>query len=275
MKHPVILLVICLRSVLACGAQEAPGPEQARLEITSKSSILIDCVCLKSDAGREVRDVSGWKVHISKSLLDSQRAETHHALELLKKMLDEIIVVVPKVAVVELQKVPLYFSPPYPGKRGGAEFHPDTGWLRDNGRDPMMAKCVEFSGIADFEEEMNRMPNFALHELAHAYHHRAVDGSFDNAEVKSAYERAKASGKYDHIERRHGNGKPNSFGRAYAMTDPMEYFAESSEAFFSRNDFFPFSREDLKRHDPEMFELVAKLWGAGSMAGEHRGKRHH
>ena len=40
----------------------------------------------------------------------------------------------------------------------------------------------------------------------------------------------------------------------------MEYFAESTEAYFSRNDFFPFTREELKKHDPAMFELLAKLW---------------
>ena len=213
---------------------------------------------------REVREVSGWKVHINKILLGSQRDETQHALDLLKKMLDEIIRTVPKAAVVEMQKVPLYFSPPYKGKRGGAEFHPDAGWLRDNGRDPVMAKGVEFSGIADFEQEMNRMPNFALHELAHGFHNRVVKGGFDNAEIKTAYENAKASGKYDRVERWHGNGKPNTFERAYAMSSPMEYFAECTEAFFSRNDFFPFTRDELNRHDPQMSALLGKLWGIQS-----------
>jgi hypothetical protein len=168
---------------------------------------------------------------------------------------------VPAKAVVELQKVPLYFSPSYPGKRGGAEFHPDAGWLRDNERDPMMAKGVEFSGIANFEREMNRMPNFALHELAHGYHNRAVNGGFDNVAIKAAYENAMGSGRYDRVERRHGNGKPETFERAYAMTNPQEYFAECTEAYFSRNDFFPFTRAELKQHDPGMFELLGKLWG--------------
>jgi hypothetical protein len=40
----------------------------------------------------------------------------------------------------------------------------------------------------------------------------------------------------------------------------MEYFAECSEAFFSTNDFFPFNKEELQKHDPEMFELLHKLW---------------
>ena len=49
--------------------------------------------------------------------------------------------------------------------------------------------------------------------------------------------------------------------RAYALNNPQEYFAESTEAYFSRNDFFPFTRDDLIRHDPETARLLAKLWG--------------
>ena len=181
---------------------------------------------------------------------------------LLKQMLDAIVRDVPAPAVAELRKVPLYFSPAYKAGRSGAEFHPGADWLRENGRDPVMAHGVEFSGVADFESEVKRMPNFALHELAHAYHFRVIAGGFANAEIKAAYERVKAAGKYERVERTRGDGKPHTTERAYAMTDPMEYFAETSEAFFSRNDFFPFTREELKQHDPEMFALLAKLWGA-------------
>lgn len=78
----------------------------------------------------------------------------------------------------------------------------------------------------------------------------------------SAYDRAKASETYDKVDRWNGHGRPNTRERAYAMTNPMEYFAETTEAFFSRNDFFPFNRAELKRHDPAMEQLLAKLWGA-------------
>ncbi|HEY6167310.1 MAG TPA: hypothetical protein VI454_04675 [Verrucomicrobiae bacterium] len=238
------------------------GETEGRVEIKSALAASAE---LPEANDRETRTVAGWTVHISKALLATNGAATARALELLGRQLKEIIRVVPKAAVAELQKVPLYFSPTYPGKRGGAEFHPDAKWLRDNGRDPIMAKGVEFSGIPNFEKEMNRMPNFALHELAHAYHNRVIRGSFGNAEIKAAYEHAKASGKYDRVERWHGNGRPNTFERAYAMTNPMEYFAENSEAFFSRNDFFPFTRDELKLHDPEMFAVLKKAWG---VAGE-------
>jgi hypothetical protein len=161
-----------------------------------------------------------------------------------------------------LREVTLWFSPEYPGVKPKAEYHPGAGWLREHGRDPAMVKAVEFTNARTFESETKRMPNFTLHELAHAYHDRVLERGFGNPEVQAAYERAKASRSYDQVERWFGNGRSNSRERAYAMTNPMEYFAETTEAFFSRNDFFPFTRDELKQHDPEMNALLAKLWGA-------------
>jgi Mlc titration factor MtfA (ptsG expression regulator) len=48
--------------------------------------------------------------------------------------------------------------------------------------------------------------------------------------------------------------------RHYAATNPMEYFAESSEAWFGTNDFYPFVKSELKEHDSRMYELMGKLW---------------
>jgi hypothetical protein len=140
-----------------------------------------------------------------------------------------------------------------------AEYHPGAGWLRDNNRDPAMEKAVEFTNVQVFEQETKRMPNFALHELAHAYHDRALPGGFGNEALEAAYEKAKASGLYDRVEQRFGDGRSEHV-RAYAITNPMEYFAECSEAFFSTNDFFPFQKEQLAKHDPEMFTLLTRLW---------------
>ncbi|MCA9221347.1 MAG: hypothetical protein KDA71_13540 [Planctomycetales bacterium] len=209
---------------------------------------------------RQLRDVAGWKLHIHPELLEKQPEKTARAIELLNIQLQEIQRVLPPAVVAELQQVPLYFSPEYPNRQPLAEFHPDAGWLRANKRDPAMAKAVEFTNIRIFEREVNRMPNFALHELAHAYHFRVVEKGFQNAQIKSAYEQAKSKGLYEKVERHHGNGKPNTFERAYAMTTPQEYCAETSEALLTRNDFFPFTREELQRHDPEMFALLKELW---------------
>ncbi|MBI3856203.1 MAG: hypothetical protein HY293_10990, partial [Planctomycetes bacterium] len=172
--------------------------------------------------------------------------------------LKEIVRVVPAPAVAKLREVTLWFSPPYAGVRPTAEYHPGRDWLLSKGRNPDMVKGVEFTDLRDFEKETRRMPNFTLHELAHGYHDRVL--GFNNPGIKAAYDRAKASGSYDAVERGFGNGKPNTTERAYAMTSPQEYFAESTEAFFVRNDFFPFNREELHRHDPQMEKLLERLW---------------
>ena len=62
------------------------------------------------------------------------------------------------------------------------------------------------------------------------------------------------------LEIHFGNGRPNTVEKAYAMTTAMEYFAEATEAYFGHNDFFPFTREQLAIHDPEMFALLKTLW---------------
>lgn len=214
----------------------------------------------KPQTAHEIRDLRGWKLHISRVLLATEPKLTARAIELLDKQLEEITRVVPESALGRLKKVPLYFMPEYPGVPPRAEYHSNAGWLRNNGRDPDMAKAVEFTNIRIFEAETNRMPNFALHELAHAFHDRELPRGFGNETVAAAYARAKETGKYDNVERHFGNGRPNTFEKAYAMTNPAEYFAETTEAFFSRNDFYPFTQEELKKHDPAMFQILKKLW---------------
>lgn len=232
--------------------------EKAKTEIREKAQARDKTA--NSDSKRETRNIEGWTVHISRELLAKNGAETAKALTLLQTQLQEINRVVPKAAAAELQKVPLYFSPEYPGIAPHAEYHPAADWLAKNGRDTVMEKGVEFTNIRIFEADTRRMPNFALHELAHGYHDRVLPGGHDNPEIVAAYKQAKASGKYDRVERQDSEGRKR-MDRAYALTNPAEYFAESTEAFFTRNDFFPYTNEELKKHDPGMYELLGKLWG--------------
>jgi putative heme-binding domain-containing protein len=212
----------------------------------------------------ETRTVRGWSVHVNRELLAADAKPTAKVMELLDGQLEDIAKVVPKAALAKLQQVPLYFNPEYPGVRPTAEYHPGADWLRKTGRDPAMAQAVEFTNVRIYQQEVNRMPWFVLHELAHAYHDRELPKGFGNPEVAAAYARAKESGKYDKVERHFGNGRPNAVEKAYAMTTPMEYFAEATEAYFGRNDFFPFTRDELKKHDPDADELLGKLWQAAA-----------
>lgn len=221
---------------------------------------LIASATTAAAATYRTNSIEGWNVLVNERLFADEAKATGKALELLRVQLQEIVRVVPSTAVAKLREVTLWFSPEYPGEKPKAEYHPGAAWLRENGRNEAMVKSVEFTNVRNFEAETKRMPNFTLHELAHAFHDRVLDGGFDHAEIKAAFERAQAAGSYDQVERWFGDGRPNTRERAYALTNPMEYFAETTEAFFSRNDFFPFTRKELRRHDPEMEALLARLW---------------
>ena len=203
------------------------------------------------------RTIEGWQVNVNKQLEKDDPNSLTTAIDLLTKQLEEIVRVVPPDAVKRLRAVALWISPEYAGIPPRAEYHPGAGWLRDNGRDPVMVKGVEFTNVRIFEAETRRMPNFALHELAHAYHDQVLGN--DHEELIATFERAKASGKYDRVERQDSEGRKRQ-DRAYALTSPQEYFAETTEAYFSHNDFQPYDRAELEAFDPAMYKLLGRLW---------------
>lgn len=239
------------------GAAETPYANRRRMEffvqkLGGESPLSSSPVAARTD------QIAGWTVIINHRLIAEQNAATQHALAMLEAQLGEIVRVVPAPAVTELRKVPLWISPEYPGIGPRAEYHPNADWLRANQRDVAMAKSVEFTNVRIFDAEVKRMPVFVLHELAHAYHDRIL--GFDHPEILAAYHHAKEAKLYDAVERRRADGRPNSRERAYAITNHKEYFAETTEAFFGTNDFYPFNREQLAQHDPVMFKLLERLW---------------
>ena len=104
-----------------------------------------------------------------------RQGATEKAVELLKAQLEEIIRdgagTPPSPSCKKCRSIS---RPSIPAPAPAPNTIPDADWLRDNERDPVMAKGVEFTNIRDFEAETRRMPNFALHELAHAYHDRVL-----------------------------------------------------------------------------------------------------
>ena len=134
-------------------------------------------------------------------------------------------------------------------------YHVSAEWLKTNGYNPEKAGGVELANAENFLKWTRHQPSMVLHEMAHAYHHRVLGP--DNPELEAALKNAKEKKLYDRVLR-YGGTK----GRAYAMNNATEYFAESTEAYFGTNDFYPFVRPELEEHDPAMARLVKKLWGA-------------
>jgi hypothetical protein len=202
------------------------------------------------------KDVEGWTVHVDDRLLAGADKELgDRALRLLANRLYDIKLVVPADKVTRLQKVVIYLDRTHGGLKP-AQYHPSAGWLKSNGYSEKLAKCVHIPDAADYAGARHQFvqPWSTLHELAHAYHDQVLD--FDNAEVKAAYERFKAGGRYK--KALHISGREIEH---YGLTNAKEFFAEMTEAYFGHNDFFPFNAGELKREEPELFKLLETIWG--------------
>jgi hypothetical protein len=198
--------------------------------------------------------MQGWRVYVNKKT-KAHPAETDAALKLLDMKLAEIAKIVPDEKLKVLRRIPFWIEGGFKENRA-AEYHVSPEWLKENGYNPAKVKSVEISNVKNFVLWTERdQPMMVLHELAHGYHDLVY--TYEDKEIKAAYERAKESKSYEEVAFVNREKKY----RAYALTNPMEYFAELTEAYFGKNDFYPFVQDELKQHDPAGYALMEKVWG--------------
>ncbi len=250
-------------------AEDSPNPSHGHHEFGNAETYFLVGDALGKAAvqmagrDRQVRDIRGWTLRIDERLITKDPAGVEKAVVLLDKHLADVIRLVPAKAVAELKKTTLNFTLPYSNIRSTAEYHGGLEWVKQASREISLAKSVEFTNVAQFEFETKRMPVFVLHELAHAYHDKVVPSGYQNSDILGAYQKAKASGSYDAVKRWTGEKLVDKPAKAYAMNNQMEYFAESTESYFARNDFEPFDRNELRSKDPGMLKVIEKIWGVG------------
>ena len=199
--------------------------------------------------------LDGWTVVVSRKLLLGEEKLAQEALGLLESKLKEVSGALPAGAVRELRKVRVWLEHPDDGVAKCAAYHPSAKWLENHGHNPEMAKCVEFGNPKLFIKWSETQPSMVLHELAHAYHHQVL--TYKYKPIREAYDHALAQNLYADIK--HANGKTQ---RAYALTNEKEFFAELTEAYFGRNDMYPFVRSELETYDPKGFAMVKAAWKA-------------
>ena len=203
-----------------------------------------------------VRDMEGWKVHIEPALVDGAHGEEGaKALTMLANHLQRIKILVPAAPLAKLQQMEIWIEHRHPSLQA-MQYHPSRDWLVGHGHDPRLTRKVHIPQARELvsREQMLKHPAVVLHELAHAYHDQIL--GFEDPEIIAAYENAKAAGTYDKVLLYDGKRV-----RHYALTNHKEYFAEATESYFYRNDFYPFVRAELKEHDPGMLTLLEKIWG--------------
>jgi len=203
-----------------------------------------------------VQQIEGWTVYVDPQLLEGEHSENGaRAMGMLANHLQRIAILVPEPQLAQMRKLEIWIEHRHP-TLAAMQYHPSLGWLTSHGHDPRLAKKVHIPRGESLlaRDQMVKHPAVVLHELAHAYHDQYLD--FDELRIVEAYQKAKAAGIYEKVLLYTGQTV-----RHYALTDHKEYFAEGTEAYFYRNDFYPFVRAELKEHDPTLHDLLSDIWG--------------
>jgi hypothetical protein len=224
--------------------------------------LALACSLLRADetppipTAHTMRAIDGWQIRIDDRLLTGPGTVTgEKVLALLTARLVAISTVVPEPALGKLRAIVIQADLNC-GSLKILQYHPDAGWLRDNGYPETLAKCVHLPVAANFlsPSENERMPWVVLHELAHGYHDQ-VPG-FDEPRIVAAWKKFCDSGKYKSVLTRNGSRREH-----YGLTDQKEFFAEMTESYFGSNDFYPFVAGELKQDEPETYQLLQQIWG--------------
>ena len=226
----IVLLVACVGSTF--GADESP--------------VFYDPV---------ERNIEGWTIAVDPQLLTEENKElADKAFKALANHLQRVTYIVPADRVAELRKLRIWIDLSHELK--SMQYHPGAGWLKNNGYDPRLVNHVHIPRAKALIEPQTwaKHPYVVLHELAHSYHDQVL--SFEHPEIKAAWDNAKETGILKDVLLYTGRKVDH-----YGLTNHKEYFAESTEAYFGVNDFYPFVRAELKEHDPRMYETLEKVWG--------------
>ena len=203
-----------------------------------------------------IQNIEGWTVYVDPKLLEGEHAEAGaRALKMLANHLQRITILMPKDRLEKMRRLEIWIEHDHP-ELHAMQYHPDVDWLTARGYDARLAKKAHIPRAASLLErhQMIKHPAVILHELAHAYHDQVL--GFDEPRIKAAYKKAMEAGTYDEVLLYTGKK-----ARHYAATNHKEYFAEGTEAYFYRNDFYPFVRAELKQHDPVLHDLLEEIWG--------------
>lgn len=203
-----------------------------------------------------VKNIEGWTVNVDPQMLKGTHAAAGaDALKMLANHLQRIAILLPKKQLKEMRKLEIWIEHHHP-TLGAMQYHPGAQWLKNNGHDPRLVKQVHVTRAKALlsRHQMIKHPAVILHELAHSYHDQVL--GFNDPRIIKAYKKAMAAGLYDKVLLYTGRRV-----RHYAATDHKEYFAEGTEAYFYRNDFYPFVAAELKEHDPVLYDLMVEIWG--------------
>lgn len=133
--------------------------------------------------------------------------------------------------------------------------HVSAEWLSSNELDVKRKGVIEIYDALAYLELRDTQPMALLHEHTHLM---MLEADIEIEEfVQSAFTAARVSGRYGSVPYIVTPQKPRE---AYALVSAQEYVAELSEAYFGRNDYYPFNRRELLQFDALGAAAVRALW---------------
>jgi len=241
LKKQILIISVFILNIIFLSAAKAN-------QVDKKSAVRFDPV---------IKNIEGWKIHIDPALLKGKHStDGLHAIKMLTNHLQRISILVQGEALKKLKTCQIWLEHSHPTLHA-MQYHPSVGWLKANGHDPRLQKKVHVPQAKALTSrgQLLKHPAVILHELAHAYHDQFL--TFEHPEIIAAYNKARQKGDYNKVMLYTGQNVKH-----YAMTNHKEYFAEGTEAYFYRNDFYPFVRAELKKHDLDLHKVLEKVWGS-------------
>ena len=192
------------------------------------------------------KNIEGWTVHVDPDLLKGGKHEEEgeQALKMLANHLQRIEILLPEEPLKKMKTMEIWLEHKHP-ELSAMQYHPGAKWLTDRGYDPRLNKKVHVTRAAALisRDQLLKHPAVILHELAHAYHDQVL--GFGDKDVLAAYNGAMEKGILEKVQLYTGKDV-----RHYAATNHKEYFAEATEAYLYRNDFYPFVAAEWRTSFP-------------------------
>lgn len=214
----------------------------------------------------ETVHLGAWTLRVEKQLMQADEALARKALARLERKLCALDAIIPDAALPNLHRMAIYLMYGEKANQGGlasgASYYKQNAPEFQKNIDLRWRNCV----VIKSAENYAKLPELwsikvLMHELAHAF--QLQQWPEKQPEILRAWNHAKQQGLY-----RHGTGHQGGRqAQAYAMTNQLEYFAELSCMYFVGCNYFPFTREELKRYDPSGYDMIERMWRVGPAAG--------
>lgn len=186
--------------------------------------------------------LNGFKFKISSEFTWDRH--TDNAYRYAGKSLDDLVTVLPSGMLSKMRTATFRIEKPADGKEP-VEY--------DAAEDIIVINDL---GAYYSAAKLNR-PSLLLNALVRRHYELYAVNS--QPLVEQSYEAALGSGLYSSVD--YNNGTSTVKKKADAAGSAEDYFVELSEAYWGKNDFYPFDYHDLMEYDAAGFQLMENIWG--------------